>query len=341
MRFSLDRRFNRVEGLLVGPSVTVRAGWGIRLRLKAGYGFAAQRGAYQVSVERRGRGRYGYTAGFEAHDLVDTSDRWIVSDEESTALAFLFGVAARDYIARSGYRIYLEWWMGKMGLLRAAYGSDAYSTLAKHTDWSFFRRNHRKRENWEIGEVILQPDEGDLRSMTFSWVFNPNLVVRGRSGWYCAFLYEQAGGRFGGDFAFRQHQIDIQRRNRISRNQWLNFRVIVGLNSGEAPRQKRFYLGGIGTLPGYDYKTFWGDRLLLVKGEYRIGARKWTIIGFADGGSTWPEDAPFDLGDLHYDAGVGLELERLGRVVRVDFSHPLNSEEGGKWVANLRLGWSF
>jgi outer membrane protein assembly factor BamA len=133
---------------------------------------------------------------------------------------------------------------------------------------------------------------------------------------------------------------DFTRYNRVSPQSQLNFRLVVGAGFGDdaLPLERRFALGGAGTLPGYDFRApFRGpdvlscnserdpipglpaqcDRMLLGQVEYRHdsrirlfgrqdpdGAQRFRIdrdvafVAFADGGRGWI--AGPRLGELRY-----------------------------------------
>jgi outer membrane protein assembly factor BamA len=50
--------------------------------------------------------------------------------------------------------------------------------------------------------------------------------------------------------------VDVRRYNRVSQEGQLNFRLVAGgwLGGDELPLQRRFSLGGAGSLPGYDFR---------------------------------------------------------------------------------------
>ena len=136
---------------------------------------------------------------------------------------------------------------------------------------------------------------------------------------------------------------DLRRYDRVSPQAQLNFRLVVGAGFGESalPLERRFALGGAGTLPGYDFRApFHGpdvlscnpgpeaiagqpalcDRMLLGQIEYRHdsrirlfghrdkdGAERFRVdrdvafVAFADGGRGWISGPRF--GDLRYPSG--------------------------------------
>jgi outer membrane protein assembly factor BamA len=73
--------------------------------------------------------------------------------------------------------------------------------------------------------------------------------------------------------------------------------------------QKEFYVGGIGTLRGHDYKALTGDQMILGNIEYGAHAGKNVgLFVFVDSGKAWYGDGGFLDQRLELDAGVGIEL---------------------------------
>jgi outer membrane protein assembly factor BamA len=72
------------------------------------------------------------------------------------------------------------------------------------------------------------------------------------------------------DFDYRRAVVDVRRYQPL--NQYVNFdtRVRVGNSEGTLPIQKRFYLGGPSSLPGFGLKSFSGQEFALLNTELRF-----------------------------------------------------------------------
>ena len=153
-----------------------------------------------------------------------------------------------------------------------------HEILFKSTDWSLLNKNVLKRSNLRI-------DEGNLRSVTVGYDFNslkapaPQMQnfgtvlipdYRSKHGWRGNFSVEYANKRLNSDFNFNLYHFMIVRYNRLLSNHNLDFRLEGAFSDGPLPRQRLLYLGGIGTLHGYDFKEFVGDNTLLFNVEYRV-----------------------------------------------------------------------
>jgi len=291
-------RFNRVEGLALGLKLTVRPGPHARDRVyaKGDYSLARKRWTYRLGMGKSLGKRL--SLGADIHDIVTTQDGWIVSDREATWLMLLAGTAARDYFRQQGYEVYLRQQLSKVGRLRIGYSRDYYQTLPKRTDWSLFNWTGEKRSNPPI-------DEGWINSVRIC--YHRELPADG----HVEVQGEIADRRLGGDFQFRRSEVELVGHRRLGLEQSLDTRVKVGLADKELPLQRKFQLGGIGTLRGYRYKEFQGDAMLLVQAEYRFSRGSKALVPFVDAGCTWPHNQKLKLQTLRFDGGIGLIWKEL------------------------------
>ncbi|MCG8515437.1 MAG: BamA/TamA family outer membrane protein, partial [Halanaerobiales bacterium] len=101
---------------------------------------------------------------------------------------------------------------------------------------------------------------------------------------------------------------------------------------------EKYRLGGSETLRGYDYGSFSGNNLLLLKVEYRFPiVDNFTGVVFADGGNTWDELAEIELGELHYSLGLGIRMNTPIGMIRLDYG--FNEDGGGQ--PHFSIGQSF
>jgi hypothetical protein len=123
-------------------------------------------------------------------------------------------------------------------------------------------------------------------------------------------------------------------------------RLAGGAAFGREPLQRRFYLGGPNTLPGFRHRAFEGDRFAVA--DVALARDVWApwvrLRALAAAGTTgWlPEDqlradlilgpgAPTPTTGWKASAGAGLGL--FWDILRVDAWRPL--ERGGEWVILL------
>jgi len=142
---------------------------------------------------------------------------------------------------------------------------------------------------------------------------------------------EVATPGLGSDFDFRRFIGQARAAHVFSPRQALLLRGLVGIGTGEVPPQRRFALGGIGTLRGYAIKQFEGDRAVLTTAEYWLYPRSpWPgLVFFYDGGTAWDRDRPHP--GWKSDVGAGIDWPGGGRgYLRVDVGFALNREPSAR-----------
>lgn len=359
-------RYNRVEGIYVGWRLprTYRPGSGLTHFGSGGYGLASEDLCYRAGGEL-------YTfyspslsqdnlaaVGGELHDLTDTQDAWLLPEEENTVDALLFRRDFRDYYQRRGWSAYTAHNLGGVLQLTGRYQWDQFYSLDQSVKWGLFEGNFGReafRPNPPVDEDQIRSLRADVQLDTRDRRADP-----GR-GWFANALFERAGGFLGGDARFKRYLADVRRYQPLGPGARLDLRLRLGTAKRPLPRQYLYDLGGYGTLQGYGFKEFTGDRVVLFNAEYWIDAdRQWHSDLPADGlhlgaflgaGSAWfasdPDD-PFDqVGQLvgadsktdspEWKTTVGLALG-LDSDVRLYASRPLDGQEG--WVLSLRFSRS-
>ena len=128
--------------------------------------------------------------------------------------------------------------------------------------------------------------------------------------WHRAYL-EHAGQGLGGDFDFTRWKIDTRNYLKLSANQFLDYRIMAGGMLGpeehRLPVQKRFALGGLGTMRAHDFKSLQGDEMVLINVEYGLEIESdLQAMVFIDAGNAWDRSEPFFDQPYEIDGGVGL-----------------------------------
>ncbi len=99
----------------------------------------------------------------------------------------------------------------------------------------------------------------------------------------------------------------------------LAVRARYGHISGTVPFFEQLFVGGSGSLRGYENQRFWGSQSFLGTVEYRQPIQKaFSLIGFVDYGGAWGGYGTFS----DFDQGSGVNL-RLGYGVGVAFRTPI------------------
>jgi len=359
-------RYNRVEGIYVGWRLprTYRPDSGLTHFGSGGYGLSSRTLRYRAGGElytfySPSRSHDNLAAvGGELHDLTDTQDGWLLPEEENTVDALLFRRDFRDYYQRRGWSAYTAHNLGGVLQVTGRYQWDEFSSLDQSVEWGLF--------GGDLGREAFRPnppvDEDQIRSLRA----DVQLDTRDRRadpgrGWFANALFERAGGFLGGDARFKRYLADLRRYQPLGPGARVDLRLRLGTAKGQLPHQYLYDLGGYGTVRGYGFKEFTGDRVVLFNAEYWIDAdRQWHsdlpadglhLGAFLDSGSAWfatdPDD-PFDgvgrlmeadapTGSPEWKTSVGLALGLEGDV-QLYAARPLAGQDG--WVLALRFSRS-
>lgn len=312
-------RYNRSEGAYLGTGTSVRLPLDLSLRLHGGWSFG--RDDITARAELAGSDRRAGTritaAWRTPRDIgpVDPSSRLFnslasLAGEDWSDLYFVSGVEASHRLGPPD---------GLHATLVAAWEDHRSATLAVD-DIAGVYRPVRPIEDGVVGRV------GTRITWPAAWA---GVDLRGRLG--AAHLHERTW--FTGDI-----EIALVRTAAWS-DVDLDLRARAGFASGDDPPPQAFFLlGGRGTLPGHDHRTFVGDRYWLADarvgrtlvapwfGLHLTGAvgQAW-VAGFDRLPTGWTGDP--DAG-VHASVGVGADL--LWEVVTVDVARGLGS--GGEWA---------
>ncbi len=184
---------------------------------------------------------------------------------ENTLFAALAGIDARDYYQRRGFSFSLQQFITPRMIASAEFRRDNYRNSRREAEWSLFGP---EQPFFEVPEV---------REGTF------NSAVVGFSADFLT-LRDWSAPQFGaavqlelglGDADFQQLVVDARLKGVIlSQLAWFALHLRAGSASGDAPPQKRFTIGGFGTLPGYPQNAYDGDRLMLLQTELMIAPHR-------------------------------------------------------------------
>ena len=324
--------FNRVHGLILGGGAGVSTREAdAQIYGKVSNGLSSKIWNYQLGAEKTWFDRHALTIGGRVYQQTD-ANRYAGWSEGGEFLgAFFLGSTSLDYYQRKGYQTRVKGKLTQSMDITLEFTDEDHEILFKSTDWSLWNTNALKRGNLRI-------DEGHLRSVTVGYHFNslkPPIPIRletrqmqnlwtglipdsrAKHGWRGNFSVEYADKRLNGDLDFNLYHFTIVRYNQLFSNHNLDFRIEGAFSDRPLPRQRLLYLGGVGTLHGYDFKEFVGDNMLLFNVEYRIRFGKiryldesegplGAVTAFVDTGGAWfyDEDPKFD----HFNASVGVGL---------------------------------
>jgi hypothetical protein len=360
--FISARAYNRIEALplVVGPRITtggsnpLRAEAFLIYRTQAGFEPESGDVGYEVRLRQWLFGQREFWIEAGLHSIFEPIERWQITNLENSLTTFMFRRDYRDYYEREG-------WYGLFGMRhRSLFGSlefrdERHSTLSAQNVWTiFFNTDDELRANAAI-------DGGDLQSVIATFgIDSRNDKDDPRSGWYNQLSIEQAvGGKLSGaDADFTSLFLDLRRYFRVSRSSVLALRFAGAgpLGDGRLPAQRQHYIGGDGSLPGYDMMAFdcgaradpgfgteplYGcQRFALFQAEYRSGLDfhfHWDHENAPPPRDTEFSPVPFTIDFeprlvFFYDAGAAWATDE-------DFFEYLKIKDN--WLADLGAGVEF
>jgi len=278
LRLVSARTYNRVEGLpiLLGPSIRQETSWG-RLSFD-GYGvfrtadnfrWDSENVGHNVRAEIRAGERPGIAVGGRLFDVVDGVENWQLTDTEVGLASFFLHRDYRDYFNRHGGEGYLSLVAGEDVELRFGLSDERWASRRVRDPFTLFRNKQDWRANPVVDEGRFHVASATLRIDTRNDELDP------WSGWYIVADYERGSGRdvLGAlqqlaapgvptaSVRYGRGFLDLRRYNRIAPSAQVNLRLVLGgwLDGDPLPLQRRFSVGGPGTIPGLDFRRTFGD----------------------------------------------------------------------------------
>lgn len=326
--------YNRVNGFTLGLQKD-RMKWhstdwlfdipGITWTGGAGYAFGLDEWQYRIGLEKYMGARSHFMLGAEFHDATTTDDHWRVGLNETTLTSLITAHDFLDYYNQDGFGLYAAFRTDRFWEFSVSYNDDDYGSLQQQTEFSMFGKDKSFRANPAV-------DTTNLQTLSFAASFNPKKLIMSKVFTLTTDVLVELGdiSSFDNAFEFNRYELESKLFFKIDRNTVLNVRFKAGSITGEAPRQRLYELGGIGTLRARSYKEFNGNnQMLLANTELKIGKPDWSDKGwidlssfylslFLDSGWTRFEENQqertnplkgfrnFNLDDLNNDFGVGI-----------------------------------
>jgi hypothetical protein len=275
LSISSAKTYNRVEGLpvYVGPSFHDSAGaaefnvsvLGI-IRSANTFHWDDQNLGHRIMADMRvGRGR-GYGFGVSSYDVVTPVESWHLPDPDAALAAFFGHRDFRDYFNRHGAKATATFNMSARSSFSADWSDERWSSVRARRVFSVFGNGKAWRANPAV-------DAGRFHVA----VLRANIDTRNddnnpSTGSLILAEYERGSGRVSdagptsplarpsvpSKLAYGRLLLDLRRYNRLSPTTWINGRLVLGgwLHGDQLPLERRFSVGGVGTIPGVDFRKF-------------------------------------------------------------------------------------
>jgi len=274
------KTYNRVEGLpiMIGPTfrgniggATTRLGVLGIIRTAHSAHWDSENLGHRVTAEARFGGRKGYLLGATSFDLVAPTERWQLPEPDAGLAAFFLKRDYLDYYGRHGGRIYASAFAGDVANVGVEYGDERWSSRSERDVTSLFHGANGWRINPRMDDGTMHLFETHVGLDTRNTELNP------WAGWYLDARYEYGTGDLlsgvvlpvstnpvtrsdeppGPEhITYGRAFFDVRKYNRISPKTQLNARLVIGgwLHGDPLPLERRLSVGGIGTLPGFDFR---------------------------------------------------------------------------------------
>lgn len=276
IRLLSARTYNRVEGLPIqfGPSFGREFRWG-RISMDAlgvlrsadRFEWTSANVGHTAKLEVRLGTDRGVRVGGRAFDLVDAVEPWQLSDSEVGLASFFLHRDYRDYYSKHGGTVYASLFAGREADLGVSFSQQRWGARDTRDPWTLFRDTDQWRENPQmddgtfhlLGVNARYDSRNDDRNPWSGWLLNAEYELG--NGTISHYGPASAGVRTpteGGETTYDRIFVDLRRYMRVAPNAQINMRVAMGgwLSGDDLPLQRRFALGGPGTLPGYDFRRF-------------------------------------------------------------------------------------
>jgi len=345
--------YNRVQGLFLGISAPKIVGSRydlFDLHGFGGYGFAEKKWRYKLGLDRWlfSPKNYRFELGGEFHDLTDSRDSWMLTPLENSLSAVLIHEDFHDFYRRKGYSLHASQNLSIFLKGTLEYRNDLYASVDKNTDWAILGGKKKFSGNPAIEEGRMRSLYGEIYLDTRDNNIHP------KRGWYGLLSAESSTSKMKSDFSFNQYLLDLRTYQPFGRGERLDIRLRAGSSEGTLPLQKEFQLGGMGSLRGYGFKEFMGNRMLLANFEYNINPQifntsllfdEFHYIFFYDAGAAWFTDPGLDFkwneGFDHLKwnslkANIGIALTNRDGDVRLNIANRTDTSKESV-VVTLRI----
>jgi hypothetical protein len=341
---------NRVDGFTPGATTEVllfvpSALNPVEAYVLADFGFGSEQLRWAAGARRRFGARGRLVLGYEHHDFTDTDDTFRALGVEQLRGWHLFFTTFQDYYVRRGDEAYAFLRPSPRVHLGVNLRRDAYESLPVVSDGSLFTNPDpppnpavvegraraavfTARWAWKapLFEDWRQERDALLVRDAYGTPFRRAQTLRAEA------TYETSDGEEGrADLSFQRFIASAHGAARLALRHWVLGAVTVGTGSEGLPEQRRFSLGGQGTLRGRESNEVQGERMVLASAEWHIepNAPLPALILFYDGGTAWDRGLP--RATWRHDAGAGLAWPPTeSRFVRVDAAWPLNAVTGDR-----------
>ncbi len=318
--------YNRVDGAtpLIAAGFNDTDSTLPRLHLEIGYAFASERLRWKALAEQTLLRHPAVTVGGTYGHWLASEDDWMIDDAENSAFALLVTEDFRDYYETTSGEIFFRSRPIPRLSGELAFRYDAANWLDAHRNlWSLFGGGKVFRENWSTVDSsfrrssIPEIDTGTNAVIRLTAIYDSRYAKApfDSSAWAVEAQAEWSVKDFDSNWDYSRYTLSARRYQVVSRYTTLLMAGRYGNSDGYLPMFKRFFLGGLGTLHGYDHKEYMGTRFWMTSAEYRVRFRHaglalsllWDVGQIAN-------DTKFHDAEVKHSIGVAAYIEDSFRI---------------------------
>jgi outer membrane protein assembly factor BamA len=370
---------------MLGPSIVIErerfaldmAAYGI-IRTGRNWDVKEPNAGHDVRVDVRLGTARRFGVGGRLYSVVASIEPWQITQPEQGLAALLLRRDYLDYYGRHGGQVSGSWFINEKATITAGYADERWSSRDARNVFTVFRGDTKWRDNPLM-------DEGDVHLFTLDATFDTrNDADDPSGGWYITGNYELGtSGAFSRrsssaalppptptydpvtSLRYQRVFFDVRRYNRLSPRTQLNGRIVTGgwVGGDALPLERTLSIGGIGTIPGYDFRRPVGtvdvqtcgmpgqialnaearcDRVFLAQLEFRteLAAAPFTV---ANSPRVRIRPAGFTarpVGVLFFDTGRGWRTEGWSDQFKSDAGAGIDLGLLGVYVAKALTDWS-
>jgi len=349
LTFGGDFSYQRVDGSVLWLRTQYRSGHAYvpEVAVRFGYGWVSERGTVEVDFQQPLVPTKELTLGALYTHGTAYENQSGIGWRENTLAALLFRHDFNDYYKIAAIEPYVRLRLPAYTTLRFSYAVEDYSSLTTQTDWSFFTAGtDRFRANPHLF-LLDAPEEqggvGQLRAARLELVHDSRHARDvGTIGSYVRGFLELGDG----DFSYARWIGDGRAYLQLGPPVHVALRfAAAGRFGNEAiPSQKLYYVGGLGTARGHEFRSMYGDQSLLGSAEYTL--LFWNLnygaFTFYDAATAWKSTDRYGerLEDSTLLQSVGFGFKTADDDFQVQFAKPVGAVDGG-WETTVRLERTF
>ncbi len=322
--FSIGAGYSSVEDIFASASVTQRNlfGRGQTLSLKAIVGGKSDR--YTLSFTEPWLFEIPLSAGFDIYRWQRNLDTY---DKLSTG-----GKLRTGYLIYDNTRAYLTY---TYDISSVEDVEDAAPDEIKEMEGEFAESSITGSIRYDSRNRIFNPTSGSEQRLSIKYAGLGGDIgftkYTGKTGWYFPLVWNTVGFIHAKAGYVSEHA------------------------DGFLPLYERFYLGGINSLRGFEWRSvgprdekgaeIGGDKFIQFNLEYLIPlVLEYNVFGvvFYDTGNAYDNDENIDLGNMRQSAGGGFRWYSPVGPIRLEYGYILDRQEGeaaGRWEFSMSTGF--